>query len=52
MQVNNHRAALLVRCSEEEAVVIREAAKREHRTISGYVLNLVMNHVNKEPEHE
>jgi len=33
-----NRTALLVRCSEEEARFIREAAQREHRTLSGYIL--------------
>ena len=36
------RTALLVRCSEEEAETIREAAKRERRTISGYILHSVL----------
>jgi uncharacterized protein (DUF1778 family) len=33
------RSALLIRCTEEEAVAIREAAQRERRTISGYILH-------------
>ncbi len=39
------RTALLVRCSAEEAQTIREAARRERRTISGFVLNAVMNRI-------
>lgn len=39
------RTALLVRCSEEEAEMIREAAKHERRTISGFVLNAVLNRI-------
>ena len=39
------RTALLVRCSEEEAIAIREAAKRERRTISGFILNAVLNRI-------
>lgn len=39
------RTALLVRCSEEEAESIREAAKRERRTISGFILNAVLNRI-------
>ncbi len=39
------RTALLVRCSEEEAEAIREAAKRERRTISGFILNAVLNRI-------
>ncbi len=36
------RKALLIRCSEEEADLIRRAARAERRTISGYILNAVM----------
>ena len=36
---NANRTALLIRCSLEEAQWIRAAARREHRTLSGYVLN-------------
>jgi uncharacterized protein (DUF1778 family) len=36
------RAVLLVRCSEQEAAGIRGAAHLERRTLSGYVLNVVM----------
>jgi hypothetical protein len=36
------RSALLIRCSKQEAEVIREAAKHERRTVSSYVLNAVM----------
>lgn len=39
------RTALLVRCSEEEAASIRDAAKRERRTISGFILNAVLNRI-------
>jgi uncharacterized protein (DUF1778 family) len=39
------RTALLVRCSEAEAETIREAAKRERRTISGFILNAVLNRI-------
>jgi uncharacterized protein (DUF1778 family) len=39
------RTALLVRCSEQEAAAIREAAKRERRTISGFILNAVLNRI-------
>lgn len=41
--MNPDRTALLIRCSREEAERIRAAAKRERRTVSGYVLNAVMN---------
>src|SRR5262249_21645727 len=35
------RAALLIRCSTEEAAKIRHEAAHEHRTIGGYVLNVL-----------
>ena len=41
----NARTALLVRCTEEEAETVREAAKRERRTISGYILNSVLHRI-------
>lgn len=37
------RTALLIYCTREEAEQIKLAAKRERRTISGYVMNAVMN---------
>ena len=37
----HHRTALLIRCSVEEAAIIREQAKLERRTIGSYVLNIV-----------
>ena len=37
------RTALLIRCTEDEATAIREAARRERRTVSGFILNAVMN---------
>jgi uncharacterized protein (DUF1778 family) len=39
------RTALLVRCSEAEAEAIREGARRERRTISGFVLNAVLSRI-------
>jgi hypothetical protein len=45
MQDGKNRSALLVRCSEQEAQTIHEAAKRERRTLSGFILNLVMNRI-------
>ena len=36
------RSALLVRCTPEEAEAIRRAARRERRSISGFILNAVM----------
>jgi uncharacterized protein (DUF1778 family) len=40
--MGDKRTALLIHCSNEEAQQIREAARRERRTISGYVLHAVM----------
>ncbi|HJT01587.1 MAG TPA: DUF1778 domain-containing protein [Terriglobales bacterium] len=45
MQDNKNRSSVLVRCSEEEARKIRDAAKHERRTISAYVLNVVMGRI-------
>ena len=39
------RTALLVRCSADEAEAIREAAMRERRTISGFILKAVLNRI-------
>jgi uncharacterized protein (DUF1778 family) len=39
------RTALLVRCTGEEAEAIRQAAHRERRTISGYILHAVLNRI-------
>ena len=39
------KAALFVRCTEEEADKIRRTAKAERRTVSGFVLNAVFNRI-------
>lgn len=39
------RTALLIRCTVEEAETIRDAAKRERRTVSGFILHAVMNRI-------
>ena len=39
------RTALLVRCSKKEAHVIRDAAKLERRTLSGFILHAVLNRI-------
>ena len=39
------RTALLIRCTEEEANAIREAAKLQRRTVSGFVIHAVMNRI-------
>jgi hypothetical protein len=43
--METERTALLIRCSREEAERIRKAAKRERRTVSGYVLNAVLTRI-------
>jgi hypothetical protein len=40
---SHKKTALLIYCEPEEAERVRLAAKRERRTISGYVMNAVMN---------
>jgi hypothetical protein len=37
------KTALLIYCSPEEAKAVREFAKRERRTISGFVMTAVTN---------
>jgi uncharacterized protein (DUF1778 family) len=39
------KAAIFIRCSDEDAERIRHAAKLERRTLSGYILNAVMNRI-------
>jgi len=39
------KAALFVRCTEEEAERIRRTARSERRTVSGFVLNAVFNRI-------
>lgn len=43
--MNKARTALLIRCSKQHAATIRKQARLERRTISGYVLNVVMRQV-------
>lgn len=44
-QGKEKRTALLIRCTNEEAEAIRNAAGRERRTVSSFVLNAVMNRI-------
>ena len=39
------KAAVFVRCTEEEAEKIRLSARQERRTVSGFVLNAVFNRI-------
>ncbi len=45
MPANQKKTAILVRCTNEEAELIRKAAAVERRTLSGFVLNAVMNRI-------
>jgi len=40
---NPKKTAILLRCTPEEAALIRHAAATERRTLSGFILNAVMN---------
>lgn len=40
---NKTKTAILLRCTEEEGAAIREAAREEKRTISGFILNAILN---------
>lgn len=48
----NSRKALLLRCTAEEAEVIRAAAKKEHRTISAFILHSVLGRIGHRKELE
>lgn len=40
--MTSQRTMLAISCTSDEAEAIREAAKRERRTISAFVINAVM----------
>ncbi len=40
---NSKRTALLIRCTAEEAEAVRAAARRQYRTLSGYVMHALNN---------
>jgi len=42
---NPKRTALLIRCSVEEAELIRAAARRHDRTLSGFILYCLRTHM-------
>jgi uncharacterized protein (DUF1778 family) len=46
----NKKAAIFVRCTEEEAKRIRRAAKSEQRTLSGFIMKAVMNRLEHREE--
>jgi uncharacterized protein (DUF1778 family) len=39
------RSSILIRCTLEEAELIRSAAKRERRTVSGFTLNVILRYI-------
>ncbi len=43
MPESKKKTAILLRCTPEEAELIRRAAAHERRTLSGFILNAVMN---------
>ena len=43
--MQSERSAILIRCTYEEAELIRRAAKQEHRTLSGFALNVMLKHI-------
>jgi uncharacterized protein (DUF1778 family) len=44
------KTAILLRCTAEEAELIRRAAALERRTLSGFILNAVMNRLRARAE--
>jgi len=42
---HDRRTALLIRCRYDEAELIRNAAQQERRTISGFILNSVLQRI-------
>jgi uncharacterized protein (DUF1778 family) len=43
--MRNKSAALFIRCSDEDAEKIRNAARAERRTVSGFVLNAAISRI-------
>jgi uncharacterized protein (DUF1778 family) len=39
------RSSILIRCTRDEAELIRRIAKKEHRTLSGFALNAILKHI-------
>jgi uncharacterized protein (DUF1778 family) len=39
------RSAILIRCTAEEAELIRQAAKNERRTVSGFTLKVLLEYI-------
>jgi uncharacterized protein (DUF1778 family) len=39
------RSSILIRCTAEEAELIRQAAKNERRTVSGFILKVLLEYI-------
>jgi uncharacterized protein (DUF1778 family) len=46
----NERSAILIRCTREEAELIRRIAKKEHRTISGFTVKVLLEYIARTAE--
>ncbi len=49
-KLNKKKTAILLRCTADEAEMIRRAAAFERRTLSGFILNAVMNRLRARAE--
>jgi uncharacterized protein (DUF1778 family) len=43
----SQRSSILIRCTAEEAELIRQEAKNERRTVSGFTLNVLLRYIAK-----
>jgi uncharacterized protein (DUF1778 family) len=43
----SERSAILIRCTREEAELIRRIAKKEHRTLSGFALRVLLEYMGR-----
>jgi uncharacterized protein (DUF1778 family) len=43
--MHTERSAILIRCTHDEAELIRRVAKKEHRTLSGFALNVILRYI-------
>jgi uncharacterized protein (DUF1778 family) len=41
------KSAILIRCTREEAEVIRRTAKQERRTLSGFALKVLLEYITR-----
>ena len=39
------KSTILIRCTRDEAEVIRRTAKQERRTVSGFALNVILRYI-------